>query len=315
MSASKVPIVEARPRAETMREQFPWRRILRVRRVGDYHVPDRFCQAGGSFTVSRQLEFKPYNAPAGGWGSVRSLFNSLTRERVPASGSLVLSRQNKAGGFACVSCAWAKPAHSHLFEFCENGAKATTWEITHRRADAAFFSAHRVSELEAWPDHDLEELGRLTHPMRWDPETDKYLPVSWQDAFTEIGARIESDRRRIRRSFTHQGARRWRPRICMRCSRGCMGPTISRTVPTCAMRRPRWRCRKASACPSAQSLSTISRRPTAYFSSAKMLARMPRVCCMIFRTPASAACRSSRSIRYGNEDLRNSSIPRHRPKC
>ena len=87
---------------------------------------------------------------------------------------------------------WAKPGDLHLFEFCENGAKATTWEITNRRAEPAFFSGHRVSALEAWPDHDLEELGRLTHPMRWDPETDRYLPVSWHDAFAEIGRELKA---------------------------------------------------------------------------------------------------------------------------
>jgi len=76
--------------------------------------------------MREQLKFKRDDAPAVGWGSVRSRLGSLKRERVPVSGSLVLTRQNKPDGFACVSCVWAKPAHSHLFEFCENGAKATT---------------------------------------------------------------------------------------------------------------------------------------------------------------------------------------------
>ncbi len=142
--------------------------------------------------MSEQLKFKRYRAPAGGWGSVRSVLHSLRRERVPVSASLVLARQNKPDGFACVSCAWAKPAHSHVFEFCENGAKATTWEITNRRADPAFFAEHTLSELETWPDHDLEELGRLTHPMRWDAKTDRYLPVSWQEAFAEIGRELQA---------------------------------------------------------------------------------------------------------------------------
>ena len=105
---------------------------------------------------------RPYNAPAGGWGSVRSLARALTRERVVASAPPALLRQNKPDGFACVSCAWAKPADPHVFEFCENGAKATTWEITSRRVDDAFFASYTLRELEAWADHDLEELGRLT---------------------------------------------------------------------------------------------------------------------------------------------------------
>ena len=136
--------------------------------------------------------FKPYDAPAGGWGSVRSLVRNLTREHVPASGSLVLAKQNKVDGFACVSCAWAKPADPHPFEFCENGAKATAWEITARRAEPAFFAEHTLAELESWPDHDLEELGRLTHPMRWDAASDRYLPVAWDDAFQEIGRELKA---------------------------------------------------------------------------------------------------------------------------
>src|SRR5579871_1769286 len=108
-----------------------------------------------------KIEIKPYTAPAGGWGSVRSLLKSFRREHNPVSGSAVLLKQNKPQGFACVSCAWAKPADPHVFEFCENGAKATTWEITPKRVTRQFFADHPVSELRAWNDHDLEEAGRL----------------------------------------------------------------------------------------------------------------------------------------------------------
>jgi anaerobic selenocysteine-containing dehydrogenase len=94
----------------------------------------------------------------------------------------------------CVSCAWAKPAKPHPLEFCENGAKATAWEVTAKRADRAFFAAHTLSELETWRDHDLEEKGRLTHPMKWDPAIDKYVPVSWDDAFAEIGRELQGFR-------------------------------------------------------------------------------------------------------------------------
>lgn len=90
----------------------------------------------------------------------------------------------------CVSCAWAKPAKPHSLEFCENGAKATAWEVTSRRADKAFFASHTLRELEGWLDHDLEEQGRLTHPMRWDSVSDKYVPVSWETAFEEIGRQL-----------------------------------------------------------------------------------------------------------------------------
>jgi molybdopterin-dependent oxidoreductase alpha subunit len=136
------------------------------------------------------LEVKPYEDASGGWGSVKSLVKSLARDRVPFAGPRVLLKQNKTDGFMCVSCAWAKPADPRMFEFCENGAKATTWEITNKRVTPKFFAEHAVSDLEKWDDHQLEAAGRLTHPMRWDKATDKYVPVEWDEAFKEIGREL-----------------------------------------------------------------------------------------------------------------------------
>jgi molybdopterin-dependent oxidoreductase alpha subunit len=136
-------------------------------------------------------KFTPYKGPAGGWGSAKSLTEILTREHVPFTGAEILMKQNKPDGFACVSCAWAKPAEPRLFEYCENGAKATAWEITRKRTTPEFFAAHRVSELLNWPDHDLEEQGRLTHPMRYEAASDTYVPVSWAEAFAEIGRELK----------------------------------------------------------------------------------------------------------------------------
>ncbi len=46
----------------------------------------------------------------------------------------------------CTSCAWAKPAEPHAAEFCENGAKATFWDVTAKRATVDLF-AHNRSRL------------------------------------------------------------------------------------------------------------------------------------------------------------------------
>ncbi|HEY1797943.1 MAG TPA: FdhF/YdeP family oxidoreductase [Stellaceae bacterium] len=141
--------------------------------------------------MKKNPSFAAYTGPAGGWGSVGSLRRSLTKEQVPVSGSRVLLHQNKPDGFACVSCAWAKPAEPRPFEFCEEGAKATAWEITRRRAGPDFFAEHSCAELETWSDHALEAQGRLTHPLRWDAATDRYLPVAWADAIAQIGAELK----------------------------------------------------------------------------------------------------------------------------
>ena len=134
---------------------------------------------------------EPYTGPAGGWGSVKSVAKNLFRQEIPLSGTRLLWVQNKPEGFKCVSCAWAKPADHHPFEFCENGAKATLWEATAHRAGTALFAAHTCRDLEQWTDHDLENTGRLTHPMRWDRASDKYFPVSWDAAIAEIGAELK----------------------------------------------------------------------------------------------------------------------------
>ena len=142
--------------------------------------------------MSNTGKFKPNNSPSGGWGSVREVATILWREHVVFGGSNLLSMQNKPDGFACVSCAWAKPANPHPFEFCESGAKATAWEVTGKRVPLAFFQQHSVADLLQWSDHRLEAAGRLTEPLRWDPATDRYVVTSWDDAFAEIGRELKA---------------------------------------------------------------------------------------------------------------------------
>jgi anaerobic selenocysteine-containing dehydrogenase len=59
----------------------------------------------------------------------------------------------------------ARQEHRSTFQFCENGAKAVTWEATKKRVTPEFFAAHTVTLLLEWNDHQLEGEGRLTHPM------------------------------------------------------------------------------------------------------------------------------------------------------
>jgi molybdopterin-dependent oxidoreductase alpha subunit len=137
-------------------------------------------------------KIEPYDGPAGGWGSASSLAEILTREQIPVSGAALLMKQNKPEGFMCVSCAWSKPAKPSTFEYCENGAKATVWEQTAKRIGPEFFQRHTVTELLTWTDYALEEKGRLTHPLRYDLNSDRYVAVSWEDAFAEIGHELRA---------------------------------------------------------------------------------------------------------------------------
>ncbi|WP_374302446.1 FdhF/YdeP family oxidoreductase [Paracoccus sp. (in: a-proteobacteria)] len=133
-----------------------------------------------------------YDAPTGGWGSLKSVLRHATQDRIRLGTLETLRRQNKPGGHMCTSCAWAKPPSPHLAEFCENGAKATLWDLTRDRCTPDFFARHTLAELRNWPDHDLEAVGRLTHPMRYDAGSDRYVEATWPEAFAAIGASLKA---------------------------------------------------------------------------------------------------------------------------
>ena len=142
--------------------------------------------------MTAHKESDAYKNASGGWGSIKAVTRALFQEHVAVDGSRVLMHQNKPDGFMCVSCSWAKPKDPHTFEFCESGAKATAWDLTSKRVDPDFFAHHTVSALNSWHDHELEEAGRVAAPLRWDPATDRYLEVSWDDAFAEIGRELNA---------------------------------------------------------------------------------------------------------------------------
>ena len=132
-----------------------------------------------------------YDGAAGGWGSLRGMREVFAREMATPAVLETLGRQNKPKGFMCSSCAWGKPAHPHIFEFCENGAKSTIWELTRDRCTPSFFQKHSVAELKTWTDYDLEMQGRLTDPLKYNAQTDQYEICSWDEAFSEIGRALQ----------------------------------------------------------------------------------------------------------------------------
>ena len=136
--------------------------------------------------------FAPYNPPAGGWGALRATARALREQSVELKGSRALLSMNQPDGFDCPGCAWPDPRHTSSFEFCENGAKAVSWELTKRRVTREFFAAHTVRQLEQESDYWLEEQGRLTEPMRYDPATDHYVPVDWKEAFALVGRELNA---------------------------------------------------------------------------------------------------------------------------
>jgi molybdopterin-dependent oxidoreductase alpha subunit len=132
-----------------------------------------------------------YHHPAAGWGAARSVGQVLEKAGTPIHGVQALFVMNQEdGGFDCPGCAWPDDRTGLHLDICENGVKHVTWELTRKQVGRDFFAAHTVSELEGWSDYDLEDAGRLAEPMRYDPVADRYVPVSWGDAYELVGSTL-----------------------------------------------------------------------------------------------------------------------------
>jgi formate dehydrogenase major subunit len=136
--------------------------------------------------------YKPYDSPAGGWGAAAATAKTLMKESVIAKGSRALLAMNQPGGFKCPSCAFPDPDCRQTLEFCENGAKALAHEATKFRVTPDFFAKHTVRALALQSDYWLEKQGRLTEPMRYDAASDRYVAISWDDAFALIGKHLRA---------------------------------------------------------------------------------------------------------------------------
>lgn len=136
-------------------------------------------------------KIESYQGAAGGWGAVKSVANAVRKQMDIRQDVIAMFDMNKPEGFDCPGCAWPDPKHSASFDICENGAKAIAWEVTDKQVNASFFAENTVQSLLTWGDHELEAAGRLTQPLKYDAVSDCYKPLSWQQAFDEIGARLQ----------------------------------------------------------------------------------------------------------------------------
>lgn len=128
-----------------------------------------------------------YDGPAGGWGALKATAIAVRTQMDTLDAPATLLRTNQPDGFDCPGCAWPDKEHKSTFQFCENGAKAVTWEATSKRVTPAFFAENTVTSLLAKSDFELEGYGRLTHPLVYHQESDTFRPVEWEQAFARIG--------------------------------------------------------------------------------------------------------------------------------
>ncbi|WP_199245643.1 FdhF/YdeP family oxidoreductase [Leifsonia sp. AG29] len=155
-------------------------------------LPDEPRQGGFGPRVDGKWSSKRYHHSAAGWGAAKAVGGVLAKEREPIAGTRSMFTMNHpVRGFDCPGCAWPDDKGVTL-DICENGIKHVTWEMTRKRVGADFFAEHTVSELSSWTDFDLEDQGRLTEPLVYDADTDRYIPIEWQDAFDLIGRELRA---------------------------------------------------------------------------------------------------------------------------
>lgn len=138
--------------------------------------------------MSKQYQ-KPHKA--GGFASVQSSLKHVLQSHRAKDNIKNLLRVNQTDGFDCPGCAWGDSKEGK-FQFCENGAKAVTWEATNKIVDAEFFAKYSVKQLSQQSDYWLEYQGRLAEPMRYNANSGHYEPVSWQQAFKIIADKLNS---------------------------------------------------------------------------------------------------------------------------
>ncbi|MBG0740871.1 FdhF/YdeP family oxidoreductase [Paeniglutamicibacter antarcticus] len=134
---------------------------------------------------------KPKTWAAGIPGVLHSMGPALKDMGVNRTRKTLLA-MNQRDGFDCMSCAWPDPDHRKTFEFCENGAKAVTWEATPITVDSHFWAQNPVSELRTKSEYWLGQQGRLTEPVYKPAGKDYYEPVSWAEAFRIIARKLNS---------------------------------------------------------------------------------------------------------------------------
>ena len=133
-----------------------------------------------------------YIHPAAGWPALIASTRTLMDYKAFLRGSIsVLHSNQPKDGFDCPGCAWPDHKSHKAIDVCENGIKVIASETMNRRADAAFFAKNTLTALQGWSGYELEHSGRLSEPLYYDADQNRYLPISWQAAYEVIAEQLK----------------------------------------------------------------------------------------------------------------------------
>jgi formate dehydrogenase major subunit len=136
------------------------------------------------------IEISPPGTSAAGIPGIVHSMGPAFKEMGVMRSLKTLTSMNQKDGFDCMSCAWPDPDHRKALEFCENGAKALTWEATPVTVPSDFWADHPIRDLLTKSEYWLGMQGRLTDPVYKPAGQQHYQPISWERAFTIIADKL-----------------------------------------------------------------------------------------------------------------------------
>ena len=139
-----------------------------------------------------ELEISKPKTWAAGMPSLTESIPRALREMGPERSVRTLTAMNQKDGFDCMSCAWPDPPHRKVAEFCENGAKAVSWEANPLTVPETFWAEHSVTDLQGRSEYWLGQQGRLVRPVYKPAGKDHYQPISWDNAFGIIARELNA---------------------------------------------------------------------------------------------------------------------------
>ena len=141
---------------------------------------------------SESLKIRKPKQVAAGIGGVASSFRIGLTEAGISKTIRAMRNVNQHDGYDCPGCAWPDPdSHRSKFEFCENGAKAFSTELTEGRLTPERLSSKTVQEWSKSSDMELDKMGRITNPMFLSEDSNRYEELSWSKAFSIIASKVK----------------------------------------------------------------------------------------------------------------------------
>lgn len=148
--------------------------------------PDTILPVSPDYKGNLTITDPPTNSV--GFKAIASSLNQMRKYMNWIEAVRLSFKINQKSGFDCPGCAWPDPDddRSRLGEYCENGIKAIAEEASKNTIPLDFFEQFTIAEISHLSDFELGKLGRLSYPMIVEPGTNKYRPLSWEEAYKII---------------------------------------------------------------------------------------------------------------------------------